>query len=266
MLISLLGCLMPALPSPAGCAAWAASGECTKNPAFMWAECAADCKGLGLEEPWAKLDEQASAGPPDDAPVLELTFDASSGLAPLRIVLRPDLSPKTVAAVVAAVGDRQEGGATIYRNEAVPAAPPGMCGDILCGPYSLIQGRLAGLSGTPNEAQPVVRTGYVARIQGGSDFFIALDDHTEWGHSFTVWGELHDPASTLSLQAIAQLPYHETAGAGGTIMRLLDSELAATASIVSQRVSDTSKHSSMTPSAVDSAEGHSANLRLNTEL
>ena len=31
---------------------------------------------------------------------------------------------------------------------------------------------------------------------GGPDFFIALADHAEWGHSFTVWGELHDAAGT----------------------------------------------------------------------
>ena len=40
------------------------------------------------------------------------------------------------------------------------------------------------------EGQPIVRRGHVARIQSGADFFIALEDHVEWGHAFTVWGEV----------------------------------------------------------------------------
>ena len=55
--------LMAAAPSPAGCEAWAASDECLRNPAFMWAECASACAGRGLVEPWAALDAQARAAP-----------------------------------------------------------------------------------------------------------------------------------------------------------------------------------------------------------
>ena len=35
-----------------------------------------------------------------------------------------------------------------------------------------------------------MRRGHVARIQQGEDFFVALADHAEWGHAFTVWGEV----------------------------------------------------------------------------
>ncbi len=78
----------------------------------------------------------------------------------------------------------------------------------------------------------MVRRGHVARIQNGVDFFIALDEHTEWGHAFTVWGEVREVASLATLEAITRLPYHEQAGAGGTMMRLLDEEIAATGSLV----------------------------------
>eukprot|EP00966_Prymnesium_polylepis_P083604 1936490-Prymnesium_polylepis.1 len=181
----MLLCCAAAAPTPATCEDWAAHGECTNNPSFMWSECAAACKSRGLAEPWAKLDAQALAAPPANASTLELSFSDGGSFTPLRIVLREDISPQTVAAVVAAVGERREGAVAFYRNEAVPTSPPGQCGSILCGPYSLVQGRLAALSNTPTEGQPMVRRGHVARIQNGADFFIALDDHSEWGHAFT---------------------------------------------------------------------------------
>jgi len=31
----------------------------------------------------------------------------------------------------------------------------------------------------------------------GEDFFVALADHTEWGHAFTVWGEVRDDAGEI---------------------------------------------------------------------
>ena len=234
----LLACRGTPAPTPAAtCTDWASSGECTRNPSFMWVECVDACKSLGLHEPWAELDELARSGPDADARILELSFPPSSGYAALSIALRADLSPKTVAAVVAAVdqaASQQGPAATFYRNEARPTAPPVQCGEILCGPYALIQGRLVGLKGTPAEGQPIVRRGYVARIKDGADFFIALDDHTEWGHSFTVWGELVGEAGMRTLEAIARLPYREQAGAGGTIMRLLDEELPATGRLVTR--------------------------------
>ena len=66
------------------------------------------------------------------------------------------------------------------------------------------------------------------------DFFVALDDHVEWGHSFTVWGDMrHDAAGMATLEAISKLPFHEQKAAGAsTIMRLLDVEIEAHAAIV----------------------------------
>ena len=229
-LISAVG----APPAPGQCDSWAKSGECVSNPGFMWTECVAACKGLGLKEPFAGTDEQAQAGlpPSSRAQILELSFAQITEYAPLRILLRPDLAPKTVEAIVRRVGSGAM--AVFYRNEAVPDAPPGQCGDILCGPYSLIQGRLDALLDTPAEATPLVRRGFVARIQNGKDFFVALADHAEWGHSFTVWGEMRDDAAGMAtLEAIAKLPYHEQQAAGhSTIMRLLDAELEAHAAVV----------------------------------
>ena len=129
-----------------------------------WADCAAACKGRGLEEPWAKLDAQALAGPPSNASVLELSFADSSGFKPLRIALRPDL-------------------------------------------------RIV--------LRPV---------------FVALEDHVEWGHAFTVWGEMHDAAGLATLEATTRLPCTTSRpgrAAPSWIMRLLDAELPATAAIVS---------------------------------
>ena len=159
------------------CSDWAEAGECAKNPSFMWAECAEACTALGFKEPYAEFDERALAGPPSSAQLLELSFESTAGLGLVRIVLRPDLAPATVKSVVDAVsarlaGDRIVG--AVYRNEAMPTTAPEQCGDILCGPYALIQGRLEGLAGTPVEAAPVVRRGYVARVQRGADFFVAL--------------------------------------------------------------------------------------------
>ena len=207
----------------------------------MWTDCAAACKSLGLKEPWADADERALAGLPSSiaAQLLELRFAPSTGFAPLRILLRPDLAPLTVAAIrqhiVGAEGSNPA--AVFYRSEAKPAAAPGQCGDILCGPYSLIQGRLEALLDTPSEATPVVRKGFVARIQNGRDFFIALDDHLEWGHSFTVWGEMRDDdAGMATLEAISKLPYHEQkAASASTIMRLLEVEIETTAALVDGR-------------------------------
>ena len=155
-------------------------------------------------------------------------------MAPLRIVLRPDLSPRTVAAIIRSIGDSKGGAAIIYRNEARPEKPPGMCGSIQCGPYALIQGRMEALTGMPAEGVPIVRRGFVARIHNSNDFFIALDDHEEWGHSFTVFGDMRDDVFGLeSLEKIATMPFREQKAAGSeTVMRLLNEEIEVNARII----------------------------------
>ncbi len=234
--------LHPARPdsgeSTETCDTWASSGECSNNPAFMWDKCRAACLRLGLREPFAEYDELAQKRIPlAEERILYLEFPRGIDWhprPPLRIVLRPDLSPATVAAIIKTIGDHKEGAAIFYRNEAAPKEPPGMCGSIQCGPYALIQGRMPGLSGTPSEAVPIVRRGFVARIQNSNDFFIALEDHEEWGHSFTVFGDMRDDVQGLeSLEKIAQLPFREQKAAGSeTIMRLLKDEIEVHARIV----------------------------------
>lgn len=45
---------------------------------------------------------------------------------------------------------------------------------------------------TSSRAQPIIRRGMIAWAGGGggSDAFIALAHHPEWGHGHTVWGEV----------------------------------------------------------------------------
>ena len=220
------------------CDGWANDGECEKNPAFMWEKCRMACHSLGLREPFADFDEVAqkriSRG---EEQILQIEFPRgidSRAMAPLRIVLRPDLSPRTVAAIIRSIGDSKGGAAIIYRNEARPEKPPGMCGSIQCGPNALIQGRKEALTGMPAEGVPIVRRGFVARIHNSNDFFIALDDHEEWGHSFTVFGDMRDDVFGLeSLEKIATMPFREQKAAGSeTVMRLLNEEIEVNARII----------------------------------
>jgi cyclophilin family peptidyl-prolyl cis-trans isomerase len=90
------------------------------------------------------------------------------------------------------------------------------------------------LTGTPSEGVPIVRRGFVARIQNSNDFFIALDDHEEWGHSFTVFGDMRDDVFGLeSLEKIATMPFREQKAAGSeTVMRLLNEEIEVNARII----------------------------------
>jgi len=93
---------------------------------------------------------------------------------------------------------------------------------------------MPGLAGTPAEAVPIVRRGMVARIQQSGDFFIALDDHEEWGHSFTVFGDMRDDVAGMeTLERIAGLPFREQKAAGAeTIMRLLNVEIQAHGALI----------------------------------
>lgn len=174
------------------------------------------------------------------APTLRISFNASTKLPPLSFTLRPDLAPRTVAAVVGAIGHACDGCATVYRNEAVPPCiqddagkcmPPASCGSIgPCGPYALVQGTLRGLEGTPAEERPLLKRGMVAHIPETSDYFVALDEHESWGHSFTVFGEADAP-TLATLERITGLPWHEEIS-GETVMRMLDHELKASAACV----------------------------------
>ena len=57
LLLLLTLMLIETAPTPAGCDSWAASGECSKNPGFMWDQCAAACKSHGFKDPFDAVDE-----------------------------------------------------------------------------------------------------------------------------------------------------------------------------------------------------------------
>eukprot|EP00756_Hemistasia_phaeocysticola_P065000 Hpha_TRINITY_DN8219_c0_g1::TRINITY_DN8219_c0_g1_i1::g.111872::m.111872 len=188
------------------CADWAEAGECTKRPDAMREQCAVSCGACG------------------NGPLLHLS--SSVGTVPIR--LRPELAPSTVRRLVrthtAGDGCKQ---CRWYRAEGVPLEPPPSCGAIgPCGPYSLVQGYLAGLEGAPGEEKPFVMRGDVARIQGG-DFFVSLGDHSGWGHAFTVFGRVEEGGMEV-VEAMTRMRWRE-ATSGQTKMRLLEEPVQFTA-------------------------------------
>eukprot|EP01062_Namystynia_karyoxenos_P044421 TRINITY_DN32720_c0_g1_i1.p2 TRINITY_DN32720_c0_g1~~TRINITY_DN32720_c0_g1_i1.p2 ORF type:complete len:317 (+),score=61.04 TRINITY_DN32720_c0_g1_i1:69-1019(+) len=218
------------------CGAWAAAGECGRNPGYMLGSCALSCgacAGAARAEHAAApaggrpLPDAASAGGAAGAGAV-VTLNSSRGAVQLR--LRGDISPKTAARLAAAAAEGQTcSGCRWYRNEAVPREPPPSCGEIgPCGPYSLVQGFLAPLVGTPAEGTPLVTRGMAARIQQGGDFFVSLGDHSSWGQSFTVFAEVVGEEGMRVLDAIAdELPWHAVRS-GVTEMRMLNTELPLT--------------------------------------
>ena len=76
---------------------------------------------------------------------------------------------------------------------------------------------------------------------------------------------MRDDAGLATLEQITRLPYHEQAGAGGTIMRLLDLELPLTAAIRAAPTRTPSTHTP-SPSTPTPDSNQSATDSLNTEL
>ena len=193
------------------CVHWAKQGECDTNPGYMLHSCPTACSGSEARAQQERV-EAAWQQHVDHVGHSELVLHFNrDGFVPLHITLRPDLAPQTVRSLVAVLLNerhcRSAPCATIYRAEAIPTTPPPSCGEIgHCGPYSLVQGRMEGLSGTPSESAPLLRRGAVARIQGGADFLVALADHEEWGHAFTVFGDARDDELGMSsLENITRL-------------------------------------------------------------
>eukprot|EP01065_Artemidia_motanka_P013483 TRINITY_DN1747_c0_g4_i1.p1 TRINITY_DN1747_c0_g4~~TRINITY_DN1747_c0_g4_i1.p1 ORF type:complete len:258 (+),score=65.33 TRINITY_DN1747_c0_g4_i1:69-842(+) len=201
------------------CRSWADAGECGRNRVYMHESCRKAC-GLCEGKGQQKQERQRQV----------LVLNATIGAVRLR--LRPDLSPATVARVAAGARSGVCRSCRWYRNEEVPKSRPADCGAIgPCGPYSLIQGYLDSLENAASEQAPLMKRGMVGRIRGG-DFFIALADHSAWGHSFTVFAEVADEGSMAVLEAVAKLPWHEQRS-GQTVMRMLDTELPFSAAVVS---------------------------------
>ncbi|KAI8465718.1 MAG: hypothetical protein J3K34DRAFT_436041 [Monoraphidium minutum] len=142
------------------------------------------------------FEERASR--PDHNIVITTAFGA------ITIQPRADISPITVAMVesLAAHPDVDEG--AIIRHEPVPDdwGKDGFFGP----PYGLLGGHFESPDqDPPQEGRPLLRRGDVAMIPGSMDWFVALTDHTEWGHAHTVWG-LVSPVDKDSWATIRRIP------------------------------------------------------------
>ncbi|DBA91608.1 TPA: hypothetical protein ACH3X1_003216 [Trebouxia sp. C0004] len=105
-----------------------------------------------------------------------------------------------------------------YRNELPPEAGYGP-------PYGLLQGSLEGLQDTPPREDTVVaKKGHVCMIPGTKEFFIAANDHDEWGSAHTVWGMVQNMTPVTSL---LHKPFHTvTHPTYGTVMRLMNTDVS----------------------------------------
>ncbi|DBA93294.1 TPA: hypothetical protein ACH3X2_003577 [Trebouxia sp. C0005] len=105
-----------------------------------------------------------------------------------------------------------------YRNELPPEAGYGP-------PYGLLQGTLEGLRDTPPREDTVVaKKGHVCMIPGTKEFFIAANDHDEWGSAHTVWGMVQNMTTVTSL---LRRPFHTvTHPTYGTVMRMMNTDVS----------------------------------------
>jgi hypothetical protein len=140
----------------------------------------------------------------------------STSLGDIRVALRPDLAPKTVAFIadLARRGDAGCASCRFYRAEGLPA--PGAV-DNFGGPgppYALIQGSFSVPDFVPidKEGAPLVVRGDACFIGSGPDFFIAVGPHPEWGSGHTVWGRVLGDMSTVDDIALRQPQKEETWG------------------------------------------------------
>lgn len=137
-----------------------------------------------------------------------------------RIILRllDSNAPNAVASIERQAQIQQCDGCNFYRAEARPNVDQGQA---LTGPpYGLLQGRMDLPDPIALEGAIPVKAGHVAFIPNTKDFFIALNDHDEWGTSHTVFAEIADFVST---DLIAIQPFHEETNAQfGTVMRMMD--------------------------------------------
>eukprot|EP00198_Chlamydomonas_reinhardtii_P003458 XP_001692794.1 peptidyl-prolyl cis-transisomerase, cyclophilin type [Chlamydomonas reinhardtii] len=108
------------------------------------------------------------------------------------IKLRPDLAPDTCTLVWELAQKGNCPSCKFYRHEPVPMewGNNGFFGP----PYALLQGSLADLARQPpfENKGTTVQKGHICMIPNCKEFFIATADHSEWGQSHTVWGEVED--------------------------------------------------------------------------
>lgn len=131
----------------------------------------------------------------------------------IRIRLREEACPRAAKFVLEVLRVAPScSGCKFYRAEPVPRlwgsldAPDSWNGGRWGPPYALMQGSLMPskadeegmkLPARPDAdegklAHPIIRRGMIAWAggKGGSDFFIALATHPEWGHGHVVWAEV----------------------------------------------------------------------------
>ncbi|KAK9829611.1 hypothetical protein WJX72_006871 [[Myrmecia] bisecta] len=155
-------------------------------------------------------------------------LDTEYGQIPIRLLT--SAAPEISAMVLTVAGKNVCLDCRFYRNEAVPKAGDGP-------PYGLLQGSLAALPAVPpQENRIVARRGHVCMIPETKEFFIAAKDHTDWGASHSVWGEVQDMAAVTT---ILNQPFHQiTHPQYGTVMRMLDTEVPFRISLKGAKSSD----------------------------
>ncbi|KIY94376.1 hypothetical protein MNEG_13586 [Monoraphidium neglectum] len=118
------------------------------------------------------------------APQHSIVLTTNLGI--ITITPRSDLSPATVARVMALASSADARHGEINRHEPVP---PG--------------------EGPPLEGNPSLVRGDVAMVPGSMTFVIALAEHPEWGNSHTLWGKIEstDSESWETLSRIPTKPY-----------------------------------------------------------
>eukprot|EP00897_Mesotaenium_endlicherianum_P002404 jgi/Mesen1/2191/ME000152S01274 len=147
----------------------------------------------------------------------------------IKVRLRADKSPKTVAYVKELIATGVYKGCSLYRAE-----PPGPTRDDGHSEtregYALVQGGAYNCGRQQEHKLPVefdlpVTTWsplcQVADAQGTSEFFFSLGDHSEWNGAFSVWGEVADEESRSVLRTIVGLPTKQESHPTGTVLRIL---------------------------------------------
>ncbi|PNW73340.1 hypothetical protein CHLRE_14g628450v5 [Chlamydomonas reinhardtii] len=159
-----------------GCSLHAAEGA-GRNGAF-----------IGYHESEARR-EVTLAAQPKPGP---FRVKISSSYGEFIIKLRPDLAPDTCTLVWELAQKGNCPSCKFYRHEPVPMewGNNGFFGP----PYALLQGSLADLARQPpfENKGTTVQKGHICMIPNCKEFFIATADHSEWGQSHTVWGEVED--------------------------------------------------------------------------
>ena len=219
------------LSALACCAACAATPNCNVyvfcSDAVLCGDAHRQCWLKDLADPWSDVDflrgkaprwtsgvlgERRASSPPVNLAEPELALVTEAGDIRVRLSNATPLAAVFIRSLLAVAPSCR--GCNFYRAEPVPPdwgspdLPDSWSGGRWGPPYALLQGSLmpsaadapgAALPEKPEAdvgqaAHPVIRRGAVAWAGGGggSDAFIALADHPEWGRGHVVWGWVLD--------------------------------------------------------------------------